>query len=71
MTPEVGKTYKVNHCRKGQFTIKVTSVNDEWFTGIITDGKADALLDYNVKEVGQEITTRISFCKFALVKDRE
>lgn len=62
---EVGSTYNVNHSRKGKFSLLVQSDSDEWVTGIIVGGKAGAMLHYNEKECGDEITVRKSFCSFA------
>lgn len=67
--PEVGKTYRVSHSRKGTFNMKMTSVGDEWAEGTIVKGRAGALLHYNEKETGEEITVRISFCSFNEVKE--
>ena len=65
---EVNKTYKVYHNRKGKFTMHVTSFDSTWVKGTIVDGKAGAMLKYNEKEKGEEITVRISFCKFTEVE---
>ena len=61
---EIGKLYKVNHSRKGKFNLRVTSIDGEWVTGIIIDSTAKAMLDYNVRTSGDEITIRISHAKF-------
>ena len=61
---QIGKTYKVNHERKGNFIMTVTGMNDEWVTGIIVGGKAHAMLRDNEREKGEEITVRQSFCIF-------
>lgn len=55
---EVGKTYKIDHSRKGKFSLTVTSVSETWMTGIIVEGTANAMMDYNTKEAGEEITVR-------------
>lgn len=60
---EVGKTYLVSHSRKGRFTFQVTEINEIWVTGIIVEGVADAIMEYNVKVEGEEITVRASFLK--------
>lgn len=62
MTYEIGKIYKINHSRKGKFAIQVTRQCDEWVTGVIIQGMAKAMLDYNEKYEGEEITVRKSFC---------
>ncbi len=61
---EVGKVYEVSHNRKGDFQMRVQSVSDGWVSGIVTNGRANALLSYNEKHAGQSITVRASFCKF-------
>lgn len=58
---EVGKTYRIRHSRKGQFVFRVTGMNDEWVSGEIVSGVAKAMLDYNVREAGEDITVRRSF----------
>lgn len=63
----VGQTYQVSSSRKGKFTGVITSVNDEWATVLITKGKAKAMLDYNEREQGEEVTVRRSFCTFTPV----
>lgn len=60
-----GRVYTVDHSRKGKFTLLVTSQTDEWVTGTIVDGTAKAMLDYNVREVGEEVTLRRSFIRSA------
>lgn len=56
--------YAVKHSRKGKFNLLITEISGEWITGIIKKGTANALLDYNVKETGEEITIRECLCKF-------
>lgn len=63
-TLTLGKTYKVNSQRKGKFTMRLTSFDDTWATGEITDGKAGAMLAHNEREKGEEITVRRSLCGF-------
>lgn len=58
--PEVGKIYDVRHSRKGNFTLEVTGVDGEWVTGRIVRGVAGAMMRYNVREAGDEITVRAS-----------
>ena len=64
MTPIPTHTYHVDHSRKGKFTMRVDSLNGEWVSGQIVAGTAKAMLDYNVKETGEDITVRLSHCKF-------
>ena len=69
MKLENGKVYKVNHTRKGNFDLYVESqveLQDEtWITGIIVEGKAQAMLKDNEKFVGDEITVRKSLLSSA------
>lgn len=61
---ENGKTYKLNHLRKGEFVLSVISQDSTWVSGVIgviVSGKANAMLSYNVKETGEEITVRKEF----------
>ena len=66
MNLENGKTYLVNHARKGTFMLTVESQCDEWVNGIIAGGEASAMLDYNVKQKGEKITSRKSFIRSAV-----
>ena len=52
---ETGKTYLVNHSRRGQFFIRVDRKCDDVVVGIITKGKTRALLGCNEKSVGDKI----------------
>lgn len=65
---EIGKTYHVNSQRKGRFNMKITHQDDTWATGIITKGKAKAILSYNEVEAGEEVTIRKSFSTFSEIK---
>lgn len=66
-TPTAGGTYAVNHDRKGKFNMHVTNVRGEWVDGVIVSGKAKALLAYNEKETGEEITVRQCLATFTLI----
>lgn len=61
---EVGKIYQVDSQRKGKFVGKLIHASDEWATIEITSGRADAMMDYNVRGQGEEVTVRRSFTKF-------
>ena len=58
---EIGKTYKFNHSRKGKFIGRIESLDEEWCSAIVTEGQADAMLDYNIKDVGESVSMRRSF----------
>lgn len=57
-TPEIGTEYTVRHNRKGIFRMRVTSQDDEWLTGIITQWETHTRRRY--AEPGDEITVRKS-----------
>lgn len=63
MNLEIGKIYKIKHERKGEFIIKLLSHDDEWVTGELTDGTAKAVMNYNFKYKGEELTIRKSLVK--------
>lgn len=63
MEYEINQIYNITHTRKGSFTVQVTSESDEWVTGTIIEGKANAIIDCNVKHQGDEITMRKSLCR--------
>lgn len=64
---EIGKTYDLVCQRKGKFRMQLTHHDDTWASGIITEGKAEAILAYNEVEKGEEVTVRKSFAKFTEV----
>lgn len=66
MKPEVGKTYHVDHVRKGKFTIKVTAVNGEWVEGVIIGGRVKyaSAAHSNEGYVGDAVTVRTTLAKF-------
>ncbi len=66
--PRVGETLEIEHQRKGKFTMRLIRIDDEWMTGKIIKGEAKAMMSYNVKEEGEEITIRRSMCFFYPVK---
>lgn len=60
----VGDVYAVSSSRKGRFVARLTAVDDTWATGVIVSGKAGAMLSYNERDVGEEVTVRREFCSF-------
>ncbi len=64
---EVGKIYDVVSQRKGKFRMQLTHHDDTWASGVITKGKAKAILAYNEVEKGEEVTVRKSFTTFYAV----
>lgn len=58
---EVGATYLISHTRNGRFFMRVTGQSDEWLNGVVVAGTAKAMLDYNVKKAGDEVTLQKSF----------
>jgi hypothetical protein len=61
--PTIGKTYKVNHTRKGTFTGIVRAINGEWIDVEITKGKARNVASADV-EAGDSVTVRDTQCTF-------
>ena len=69
--PEVGKEYKVIHSRKGTFFMRVTRIVPDpegWTYGVITEGMADAIMNYNRAGVGDDISVRNSLALFYLAE---
>ena len=66
-TLEIGKIYDVFSSRKGKFRMQVTHQDETWATGVITKGKAKAILAYNEVEKGEEVTVRKSLTTFTAV----
>ena len=58
MNIEIGKTYLIRHQRKGTFLGKITAIDDTWTTAIVTGGRTEAMLDYNVVEKGGTVIFR-------------
>lgn len=66
---KVGEIWRLNHCRKGDLTLKFTSVDDEWAEAEIVKGhvsyaSADNRLMQKLEGLGtpgDTITTRIEF----------
>lgn len=65
---EIGKVYDVASSRKGNFKMKLTYQDDTWATGVITKGRAKAILKYNEVEQGEEVTVRKELTTFTLSK---
>lgn len=67
MAVQVGKTYDVNHSRKGRFRLKVLGINGEWITGQMVSGKTKTLLPENSAEAGETVTVREQLATFTEV----
>lgn len=65
MNYENGQVYIINHTRKGTFGMRVDSQDEEWISGEVVGGTADAMMDYNIKEKGEPITVRKSLIRTA------
>lgn len=61
---KIGREYEVRHQRKGTFQMRVTGLRGEWIDGIVTAGKANAIMIYNIVLPGEPITIRDSFSYF-------
>ena len=57
-------TYQGNSSRKGKFTGLLVAHDYTWATIEITDGKAQAMLAYNERSIGEEVTVRRLLCSF-------
>lgn len=65
---EAGKTYLVTHERKGTFGFKVENVGPEWAYGHVASGSAMAMLSYNTRHVGEEISVRRDMIRKAVLQ---
>lgn len=54
--PTPGKTYTIYHVRNGIFTMKITSIDDQYITGIVTDTRTAAMFFSDQCEEGDTIT---------------
>lgn len=63
VAPQPGNEYKVNHSRKGIFTMRVDSVDGEWAHGVITGGHARYISEDD-RHQGEKITIRIELANF-------
>jgi hypothetical protein len=49
------------------FNLIVTNQDETWVTGLIVEGKAGAILEYNEREQFENITIRKELCTFQAV----
>ena len=63
-TPKKGEVWEVRHARKGAFTAKVISSDDEWIALKITGGRATMLSSGGDLEPGETLTVRRSLITF-------
>lgn len=63
---EVGKTYIIEHCRKGTFVGKVSRIDHEWVDVVIVRGRPEFLAESNQQNglIGEKMTLRKNFCSF-------
>ncbi len=66
MKLETGKTYLINHPRRGTLVMRVGSQCGDWASGVIVAGKANARLDYNEKVAGDRIDVRVDLLNSAV-----
>ena len=59
-----GQEYRVASSRKGSFSGVLTSHCETWATFRITRGRAKAMLAYNERHEGEEVTVRRAWCSF-------
>lgn len=55
-SPEVGKTYTIDHAWNGRYTVVVTGIRNDWLTIQITDRRARALVPMNERSEGDHLT---------------
>ena len=54
--PTPGKTYTIHHVRNGIFTMKITSIDDQYINGIVEDSRTAAMFSRDQCEEGDQIT---------------
>lgn len=54
--PAPGKTYEIYHVRYGIFTMKITSIDDQYISGIVTDSRTATMFSDGQCEEGDPIT---------------
>jgi hypothetical protein len=59
-----GTSYRVNSSRKGVFTGRLVRADATWATFVVEMGKAGAMLAYNERHPGEEVTVRREWCTF-------
>lgn len=67
MELEVGKTYDVDHNRKGKFRVRVVHLDEDWLDGEIVKGRASYMTSADAM-VGDVITIKRSLASFQEVK---
>ncbi len=67
---QAGKTYLVDHVRKGQFSLRITEVGGDWVVGVVVAGTARHISSENVwvGGVGTKLTIRIALAHFTEVE---
>lgn len=63
-TITVNALYRVEHSRKGTFTMWVGREDDEFVYGRVVDGEAKAMQRSQYKYSGDPIAVRKAFCTF-------
>ena len=71
MELQIGKIYDVFSSRKGKFRFKLTDQCKDFATGIILKGKANAILQYNERSKGEEVSVRKELSSFTEVVQHE
>ena len=64
MELKIGKIYDVVSVRKGKFRFKLTDQCKDFATGVIIEGKAKAILEYNERSEGEEVSVRKELTSF-------
>lgn len=61
MELQSGKTYLIQHSRKGTFMMKVKSQDSNFTYGVMAAGKACAMMEHNERFKGDDIGVRTAF----------
>ena len=56
---QTGKTYNIDHTKKGSFSINVDSIDDVFVYGTVK-GRRTVRYGYNIKRAGDKLTLRRS-----------
>ncbi|GLS87715.1 hypothetical protein GCM10010873_26890 [Cypionkella aquatica] len=59
---KVGKTYDIDHSRKGCLTVKILSLNDEWANSELISGRAK-MMTQGAPQAGETLTFRIELVR--------
>ena len=58
---EVGKTYLINHSRKGVFAAEVSKIREDWLDCVVIEGFTNTTLLENVCYMGDSVSLKRQF----------